>query len=480
MPKRYSGTTVVRPEGRTEKILRVLDVLREQGKAPGHHAAAVEPLSRQRLAERADVTMRNLDAIIASLRQQGYGIAYDDNTGYYLQDEGQHHLPCVRTPEHFESLRSLRRYLERAGTTVDHDRWLDLIDQLIHCSEETRRRNMGRSFSDAQVDEQGVVYRMNEPMIFYLNVHRAAPDPVTKANIARLKQAISSNVAVRMKYVNRAGERDTIVVEPYFIFEREGTYYLAGLQVADGKGTMKRSRFKPFTLTKVRCASLDLMPDHVFQPKRCYAAEQCLTVTGIGSGKANDRVTAEIDVFGRFAYNVCETLHGEESTCTWISTAPGHQQLRIKATFGSRYDLMRFVLAFGEHACLISPPDVRAMIVDNIKGMTARYAVPVALEQDASFPCSAPSNVVAGVGEKPEITPGSRPAVAESFEDASYDVLDAVDSAGIVFAHSPVGPSSSTRAAEMDTVGPSSTSGPVDASTPRRRGRPHTRPRPQD
>lgn len=421
MPKRYSGTTVVRPEGRTEKIIRVLDVLREKGMPPGHRMAGLMPLSRQRLAERADVTVRNLDAIIASLRQQGYGIAYDDGAGYYLQDDGQRQIPCVRTPEHFEALRSLRRYLERTGTTVDHERWLGLIDQLIRTSEETRRRTMGRSFTEARVNDQGVVYRLNEPNVFYLNVHRAAPDPVTKANIVRIKQAISSSMAVRMKYVNRAGERDTIVVEPYFIFEREGTYYLAGLQVADGNGPMKRSRFKPFTLTKVRCPSLDLLPDHPFTPRRCYDPEQCLTITGIGTAKASDRVTAEIDIFGRFAYNVVETLHGEESTCTWISTAAGSQQVRIRATFGSRYDLMRFVLAFGEHAELISPPDVRAMILENISGMATRYAASTLLEPVARPEAAAPRTAASTASADPRAatsTASADPRTAASIASA--------------------------------------------------------------
>ncbi len=446
MPKRYSGTTVVRPEGRNEKIIRVLDVLREQGMPPGHRTAGLMPLSRQRLAERADVTVRNLDAIIASLRQQGYGIAYDDGSGYYLQDDGEHQIPCVRTPEHFVALRSLRRYLERTGTTVDHERWLGLIDQLIRTSEETRRRTMGRSFTDARVNDQGVVYRLNEPNVFYLNVHRAAPDPVTRANIARIKQAISSSTAVRMKYVNRAGERDTIVVEPYFIFEREGTYYLAGLQVADGNGPMKRSRFKPFTLTKVRCPSLDLLPDHTFTPRRCYDPEQCLTITGIGTAKASDRVTAEIDVFGRFAYNVVETLHGEESTCTWISTAAGSQQVRIRATFGSRYDLMRFVLAFGEHAELISPPDVRAMILDNIQGMAARYAASTSLE------------------------PVARPAAA-----ATTDAATATDAAATAAATASNAAATTDAATATDVASRPA----AQAAAPRRRGRPRLRPLPE-
>jgi predicted DNA-binding transcriptional regulator YafY len=375
MPKRYSGTLAAHPDGRTEKILRVLNVLSEKGIAPDQHRVGADVLSRQRLAELSDVTMRNLDAIIASLRQQGYGIGYEDSTGYYLLNDQRTSLPRLRAPDHYQSLRSLRRYLERSGTTIDHDRWLDLIDQLIHSSEEGRRRTMGRGFSEARVDEQGVVFKIDEPMVFYLNVHRAAPDPLTKAHISRIKDAIRQNSPVRMKYVNRAGVRDTVTVEPYFIFEREGTYYLAGLQVADQNGPLKRNRFKPFTLTRVRCPSLDLLPDRHFVPKRTYSAEQCLSITGISNAKDNDRVTAEVDIFGRFAYNVCEVLHGEESSCTWISTEPGSQQVRVRATFGSRYDLIRFVLSFGGHALLLSPADVCEMIRDNITEMAARYNV---------------------------------------------------------------------------------------------------------
>jgi predicted DNA-binding transcriptional regulator YafY len=49
----------------------------------------------------------------------------------------------------------------------------------------------------------------------------------------------------------------------------------------------------------------------------------------------------------------------------------------MKATFGSLYDLVRYILSFGRYAVLDKPEDVRAILVDNIKGMAERYGLEV-------------------------------------------------------------------------------------------------------
>ena len=49
----------------------------------------------------------------------------------------------------------------------------------------------------------------------------------------------------------------------------------------------------------------------------------------------------------------------------------------MKATFGSLYDLVRYILSFGRYAVLDKPESVRAILIDNIKGMAERYGLSV-------------------------------------------------------------------------------------------------------
>jgi predicted DNA-binding transcriptional regulator YafY len=236
---------------------------------------------------------------------------------------------------------------------------------------------MGRDFEEALVDEEGRMYRVAEPEILYLNVHRPRPESLTRNHVERLREAIHGCHPVRMRYVDRSGVKDTIRVQPYFLFHREGTFYLGGVQTHSGDLPLKAVRFKPFTITSMRCLGFDVLVEETFVPLPRYSAEKRLSRTGIRSLDGEAPIEAEFEVFGRFAYNACETDHGERSEHQWIRSGPHAQHLRMKATFGSLYDLVRYILSFGRYAVLDKPEDVRAILVDNIKGMAERYGLEV-------------------------------------------------------------------------------------------------------
>ncbi len=367
--KREEGTA---PDTRMAKSLRVLAALRERGQD-----GTGPCLNRERLAAAADVTVRNLDAILKSLRAQGSDIRWEESRGYWIDETVAGPGFRVRTPEGFRSLRTLRAFVAEHGELLERERWLGLLDDILSTSETSRKKHMGREFEEARIDEEGRVFRVAEPEILYLNVHRPRPETMTRHYVERLTEAIRGCHPVRMHYVDREGVKDVVQVEPYFVFYREGTYYLGGVQTHSADAPLKTMRFKPFTITTMRCLSLDVLHDHAFTPQERYSADKRLTRTGIKGPDGEAPVEAEFEVFGRFAYNACETDHGERSEHAWIRNGPHSQHLKMKATFGSLYDLVRYILSFGKFAVLDRPEDVRGILVDNIKGMAARYGLEV-------------------------------------------------------------------------------------------------------
>ncbi len=360
------------PDTRMDKALRVLAVLEER-----RDAAGGPRLDRTRLAEAAGVTPRNLDAILKSLRAQKHAIRWDESRGYWLDAP-----PAVawhaRTPDLYRSLLSLRAYVSGREELVERESWLRLLDEIVRSSEETRVRRMGRDFEEARMNADGVSYRVSEPEILYLNVHRSKPTPLTRSHLANLREAIRGNHPVRMAYTNRLGIQDSVQVEPYFLFHREGTFYLGALQTHSGGQPLKSARFKPFTITAARCQGVDVLRDRAFTRQARFEAARKLTRTGIRGPEDEAPVEAEFDVHGRFTYNACESEHGEDSRSEWVSTGPNAQQLRIRATFGSQYDLVRYLLSFGQYAEVRRPEAVRAILVENILGLARRYGLEVA------------------------------------------------------------------------------------------------------
>jgi len=357
----------------------VLSVLRERGQG-----GTGPCLNRERLAEAADVTVRNLDAILKSLRDQYHDIRWDESRGYWIDEAVVAPGFRVRTPDGFRSLRTLRTFVSEHAELVERDHWLGLLDEIVSASESSRKKQMGRGFEDARVDGEGRMFRVAEPEILYLNVHRPRPENMTRRYVERLIEAIRGSHPVRMRYVNREGVKDVVQVDPYFVFYREGTYYLGGVQTHGADAPLKSLRFKPFTITTLRCQSLDVLHDRTFVPQERFSADKRLTRTGIKGPDGEGPVEAEFEVFGRFAYNACETDHGERSEHTWVRNGPHAQHLKMKATFGSLYDLVRYILSFGKYAVLTRPDDVRGILVDNIKGMAERYGLEVVEPPPAS------------------------------------------------------------------------------------------------
>ena len=378
-PARFRGEGST-PDTRMDKSLRVLEALKDHAESGDGTC-----LDRARLSDAAGVTLRNLDAILKSLRNGGYDILWEDTRGYRLAAAAGPGF-CIRSPGGFRALGSLRSFVDDHAELVERDHWLALLDDIIADSERTRKKRMGRDFEEALVDGEGRMYRVAEPEILYLNVHRSRPESLTRSHVERLREAIRAFHPVRMRYVDRNGDKDTIRVQPYFLFHREGTFYLGGVQTHSGDRPMKIPRFKPFTITSMRCLGFDVLVDETFVPLPRYSAAKRLTRTGIRNLDGEMPVEAEFEVFGRFAYNACETDHGEQSEHEWVRSGPRAQHLRMKATFGSLYDLVRYILSFGRYAVLDKPESVRAILIDNIKGMAERYGLSVVETDKGKIP----------------------------------------------------------------------------------------------
>lgn len=368
------GTSGAFQDTRTAKCFRMLRVLAEAGPLEKRRREGAPCLDRTALARASALTLRSTDAILSFLRHLEFEIGLDEKYGYHLvRGPVPTFLPHLAAEDNLRHLERLLHYLEsHPESTLETPSWIALLREILARSRSQKEKVAGHAYQEAMVDDAGRLYRVDEPEILYLSVHRPAPDAITRSRIDQLVRAIQSRTRVRMKYVDRKGRCEWIQVDPHFVFFREGTYYLAGVQVEGGSGPLARPRFKPFTITRERCLSLDLLHGRTFQVRPENTPEKRLSATGI-RGSRHAALEAEIDIFGQHTYNVCEMQHGESSGCEWICRDPGAQHLRIRAVFGSEYDLVRFILSFGQYAEVRKPERIRKMVQENIRGMQARY-----------------------------------------------------------------------------------------------------------
>ena len=174
-------------------------------------------------------------------------------------------------------------------------------------------------------------------------VGKAAPEPVTHA-IARLKEAMSRNVAAKIVYYT-AG-RDAVTereIEPYGLVDHHGIWYVIARDEL-------RGRELPFRVDRIRGIELTNRPYEVpddFTAER-YRREEMYVEGG-------DEVAVRV----RFSERVAERV-AEDAPKKDLETRADGSVVRTYRTGPRARWLYAFVARFGPHAEVLSPPDHRA------------------------------------------------------------------------------------------------------------------------
>ncbi len=161
----------------------------------------------------------------------------------------------------------------------------------------------------------------------------------------------------------RVSVTDGIVVEPYFVRIFRQRWYLIGYNTAEKK-------IKTYSLDRIRKIAISeemfVMPDITVRE----FFRDCVGIT-TSSGEAK-RITIKV-VSDQAKYLRALPLHEsqQEQVCNGYSLF--HYHLHIT------YDLVQEVLSHGEKWVVLSPPELKAAIVDSLQKSVDNYTLPTTL-----------------------------------------------------------------------------------------------------
>ena len=172
---------------------------------------------------------------------------------------------------------------------------------------------------------------------------KAAPEPVTHA-IARLKEAMSRNVAARIVYYT-AG-RDAVTereIEPYGLVDHNGIWYVIARDPV-------KARELPFRVDRIRSIELTTRPYEVPDDftTQTYRREEMYVEGG-------DEVPVRVRFSERVAAWVAEGAPRRD-----LDERPGGEVVRTYRTGPRARWLYALVARFGADAEVLSPPEHRA------------------------------------------------------------------------------------------------------------------------
>lgn len=168
---------------------------------------------------------------------------------------------------------------------------------------------------------------------------------------ALLKQAILEKRRVRFDYYHSMGERNRRTVEPLQMWFRHRSWYLKAY-------CLMRQDYRVFKYVRMR--DLELLDEH-------YTRELPETLDLGGGGNSPPQVCVRLALDASQGYRVYDEF--DESQVQPQSDG----SFLVTAWFIPDNWVLSFVLSFGEHACVIEPQWLRALIAWKLKKNLDQY-----------------------------------------------------------------------------------------------------------
>lgn len=187
--------------------------------------------------------------------------------------------------------------------------------------------------------------------------------PSAREHLVPVMEALRNSQQLKFDYhpYNRSHPSPGVVIEPYFLRIYKQLWYVTGRNVADGK-------VKTYSLDRIR--DLTLLPDTFVAPAdadpKIYFRDSYGIVVDHSEPKT---VTLKVDSRQTKYFRALplhpsqqEMLHDKYSIFT----------LRIRIT----QDFVSQLLSYGPAVTVLSPPELRAMMVSNLTESLANYSNP--------------------------------------------------------------------------------------------------------
>ncbi len=171
-----------------------------------------------------------------------------------------------------------------------------------------------------------------------------------------IKQAIGQLHLIRFTYVNVKGESSTRTVEPYTLIMKGQQWYLyAYCSMRSGFRMFKLNRIKELTVTNSVYLRRPLPEEPLPWDHDWYREENL--------ARLQLRIFPPARQLAEESFGV-DQLHKETDKDSWLAAI----------SFPEDNWLYGFILSFGEHVEVISPPHIRQIIQDKAMAIAALYA----------------------------------------------------------------------------------------------------------
>lgn len=187
--------------------------------------------------------------------------------------------------------------------------------------------------------------------------------PSARHNLPAVIDALKANLCIQFSYktYTRAGYSRGVVIQPYFVKIFKQLWYVIGFNVKDGK-------IKTYALD--RMSDLCILADKPFKMPEDFAPKEffkdCFGIT------TNNNTPKEIKILAepvQTKYLRALPLHPSQKEITVHNGGYTVFSYKMRIT----YDLKQQLLSMGSNIEILSPPELKTMIMEELKRALAIY-----------------------------------------------------------------------------------------------------------
>lgn len=186
--------------------------------------------------------------------------------------------------------------------------------------------------------------------------------PSAREHLSLLIDALKQNLAITFSYKSytRAGVSTGIVIEPYFVKIFKQVWYVIGYNVKDGK-------IKTYALDRMK--KLTIVADHHFDlPPKFSAHEFFKDCYGITTNNNEPKLIKLRVSSVQAKYLRALPLHASQHETVYAGgTSVFSYRMRIT------YDLREKILSMGSNVEVMSPPELKTQIKDELRRTLEQY-----------------------------------------------------------------------------------------------------------
>lgn len=184
--------------------------------------------------------------------------------------------------------------------------------------------------------------------------------PSARENLPVIIQAMKESCRICFSYraYNRVNTKRNIVVEPYFVRIFKQLWYVIGFNIKDGM-------IKTYSLD--RMSDVTIRNEHFEVPQGFSAADYFKDCFGIMQSKSEPKNVILKVSSNQAKYFRALPLHHSQSEEVHDSYSLFHYRLLIT------YDFIQEILSHGSQVEVMSPPELKAMVVNELRTALANY-----------------------------------------------------------------------------------------------------------